>query len=688
MAVKGGMVGRGVYQRVPQEPGRGVSDPDNRRRHGVPTVEGRPKRCAILSNRSGGWARPDFVCAVSGEPMTEILTESFCERCGTRYTFESARPRIRLKGVKTVSRGLKNFVLSDETSMDEAMAAARADTEREATSYQLDAFHKTFNFCMSCRQYTCPNCWNEAEARCLTCAPHLGRDVLPAPFPDLAVTGAVGYEDLTAGGAIRVEGNGAHAPAAEAVPAPGAESSPAAPDEIDVAARLAALTMTFEPDEVAAEPETVVPAEAFVEPEAVIQPEAVELVEAEAIEPEAIAEPDLPIDAAPETPLFVVGQPDAEPFAKPIESEPAIVSEPAIDLGAAALLADHDPREDAPAAMIAPAKPAGRSKGFFHRFRAGQDIDAELEAYEREQTAAAVAAAAVVVASEPRAIAVVVEPEEIAEPEAVVAGEPEQIEPVAALVEPEGIAEPEAVVAAEPEPVAALVEPEEIAEPEAVVAAEPEPVAALVEPEEIAEPEAVVAAEPEPVAALVEPEEIAEPEAVVAAEPEPLRAVEPEPIAAAEATAEPEAIAAIEPEPVAERAPEPVAADEPAVAVAPEDIVPQPTWRMVAPDPSVDEVEPSSPALPAAASGDPGAEPQWPTRPEWLGKAPAVGLPFLNRPASPQGGVDALWAESNREVASQRSAAKPASAVQPCVSCGLSLSATARFCRRCGSAQG
>ena len=137
--------------------------------------------------------------------MTEILTESFCERCGTRYTFESARPRARLKGVKVLSRGLKNFVLSDETSMDEAMAAARSDTDREATAYQLDAFHKTFNFCMSCRQYTCPNCWNEAEARCLTCAPHLGNDVMPAPFPDLATNGQLvadpGKEGLP-GGAV------------------------------------------------------------------------------------------------------------------------------------------------------------------------------------------------------------------------------------------------------------------------------------------------------------------------------------------------------------------------------------------------------------------------------------------------------------------------------------------------------
>jgi hypothetical protein len=73
--------------------------------------------------------------------MPEILTESFCERCGTRYTFESARPRVPLKGMKVLSRGLKNFVLSDGTTMDEAMAAARNETDRELTAHQLDAFH-------------------------------------------------------------------------------------------------------------------------------------------------------------------------------------------------------------------------------------------------------------------------------------------------------------------------------------------------------------------------------------------------------------------------------------------------------------------------------------------------------------------------------------------------------------------
>src|SRR6476469_3457642 len=137
--------------------------------------------------------------------MTEILTESFCERCGTRYTFESARPKSRLKGVKVMTRGLKNFVLSDDTSMDEAMAAARSDTERESTAYQLDAFHKTFNFCMQCRQYTCPNCWNEAEARCLTCAPHLGHEIMPAPFPDLPAEGFPGADAVHTNGS-----NGSH----------------------------------------------------------------------------------------------------------------------------------------------------------------------------------------------------------------------------------------------------------------------------------------------------------------------------------------------------------------------------------------------------------------------------------------------------------------------------------------------
>ena len=191
------MVGRGAYQRVAER----QSDP-------LLTTPDLPRRCA-RTHVTGALERPGYtlepvradpsVRAVQrtiGGPMAEVLTESFCERCGTRYTFESAQPRVkRLKGVKVLSRGLKNFVLSDDSSLDEAMAAARSDTDREITAQQLDAFHQTFNFCMTCRQYTCANCWNEAEGACLTCAPHLGHEILPAPFPDLdPATGLVAID--------------------------------------------------------------------------------------------------------------------------------------------------------------------------------------------------------------------------------------------------------------------------------------------------------------------------------------------------------------------------------------------------------------------------------------------------------------------------------------------------------------
>ncbi|HSL77186.1 MAG TPA: zinc-ribbon domain-containing protein, partial [Candidatus Limnocylindrales bacterium] len=64
-----------------------------------------------------------------------------------------------------------------------------------------------------------------------------------------------------------------------------------------------------------------------------------------------------------------------------------------------------------------------------------------------------------------------------------------------------------------------------------------------------------------------------------------------------------------------------------------------------------------------------------------------AGLPFLGRPAAATGGIEALWAASAQEVAKVAPAAKAAGGVQPCVSCGLSLSANARFCRRCGTPQ-
>ncbi len=155
---------------------------------------------------------------------------------------------------------------------------------------------------------------------------------------------------------------------------------------------------------------------------------------------------------------------------------------------------------------------------------------------------------------------------------------------------------------------------------------------------------------------------------------------------AADETPEPAELAAA---PDAEPAPAP-AAPEPTPVEAPPapraDVVEQPTWRIVALDPDAQAPGDGAPAdavPPIAATADP----QWPTSPEWPSQQGA-GLPFLNRPAAASGGIEALWAESAREVATaQVPAGRAAGGVQPCVSCGLSLSATARFCRRCGTSQ-
>ena len=74
--------------------------------------------------------------------------------------------------------------------------------------------------------------------------------------------------------------------------------------------------------------------------------------------------------------------------------------------------------------------------------------------------------------------------------------------------------------------------------------------------------------------------------------------------------------------------------------------------------------------------------------PAGVAEPAGAGLPFLNRPAAASGGIEALWAESARQVSTAPApAGRAVGGVQPCVSCGLSLSATARFCRRCGASQ-
>lgn len=505
--------------------------------------------------------------------MPEILTESFCERCGTRYTFESAAPRAaKLKGIRVLSRGLKNFVMSDDASMDEAMAAARSETDREQTSQQLDAFHKTFNFCMTCRQYTCGNCWNEAEGRCLTCAPHLGHEILPAPFPDLVVRGPVGLEDGT-DRALATNGSSA---VDDALAWPTMDLEREDIEEIDASARLAAIGAYGDAPPVEVAVQEIEAVDATPEAEATVEPPADVDVQGEAT---ASTDGEVPI----ETPAAAEAETGSEAPGVTIATDDVVMADesPAPQTPVAPSPAAMDPA-DVPGRAAAA---AAQTTDLLRRFRPGQSLDAEIEAYEREQQVAA--------------------------------------------AEPAAAPEPELPIVAEA--------------PEPILAEESEPIVAG------------ATGMPE------EPELIAQP-GPVAAEAPPL----------------PDAAAA--------------------AALAPrEDVVPQPTWRIVAPDtqvatPSVPEG--GQPASPDAISAS--AEPQWPAQPEWPSERPATGLAFLGRPALPTGGLESLWAESAREVTTtptplaigQSPARGATGGVQPCVSCGLSLSATARFCRRCGTPQG
>jgi hypothetical protein len=178
---------------------------------------------------------------------------------------------------KTLSKGLKNFVLDDATSLDEALASARSDESRESTAQQLDAFHKTFNFCMSCRQYTCANCWNEAEGECQSCSPVAG---------GLSAAWARGDGSAPAWPAAAAEPAGI-----EAVAWPSTDRRPPAPEPApdEVPWPLAALegrTPVVEP-EADIEPEPVFAAEAEPEPEPVAEEEPVFAAEPEPITPAA-----------------------------------------------------------------------------------------------------------------------------------------------------------------------------------------------------------------------------------------------------------------------------------------------------------------------------------------------------------------------------------------------------------------
>jgi ribosomal protein L40E len=109
--------------------------------------------------------------------LADTLTESFCERCGTRYEFNAPTRLNPLRKTRGLFGGLKNYLTSQD-DLSDAIGDAMRDEEGALASAQLDAFHASFNFCIDCRQYTCVNCWNDDAGRCRSCAPVAGTDDL------------------------------------------------------------------------------------------------------------------------------------------------------------------------------------------------------------------------------------------------------------------------------------------------------------------------------------------------------------------------------------------------------------------------------------------------------------------------------------------------------------------------------
>lgn len=117
------------------------------------------------------------------------LTDSFCERCGTRYAFVADAPKgPSLKGARVLAKGLRNFVLTDGQSFSDSLEAARHEDSHESSTRITEAFRRTFSFCMQCRQYACGRCWNAGAGACLSCVPLAESEPpsMPAPAPSIA----------------------------------------------------------------------------------------------------------------------------------------------------------------------------------------------------------------------------------------------------------------------------------------------------------------------------------------------------------------------------------------------------------------------------------------------------------------------------------------------------------------------
>jgi hypothetical protein len=333
--------------------------------------------------------------------MPEALTESFCERCGTRYEFAAPTELNTIRKTRGLISGLRNYIMSQD-SLSDAVGDAMRSEEEALASAQLDAFHDSFSFCIQCRQYTCVNCWNDDAGRCRTCVPIVGTDDLIERF-----------EASFSAQHPAVPGEGVAEPGADDLNRRlGVDMWPS--EDLSAAATNGSTAAEWpaepaEPEPIAAEPEPEpepVTAEAEPEPDPVapdLQPMPLATIES------------TPEPTWPDTPVTA-------------EAEPALVweADAAFELEPEPVVAEVEP-EPEPEPVVAEVEPEPEP----------EPVVAEVEP-EPEP--------------EPEPVVAEVEPEPEPEPEPVVAEvEPEPIA-AAAEVEPEPIAAA-AEVEPEPEPV-------------------------------------------------------------------------------------------------------------------------------------------------------------------------------------------------------------------------------------------
>ena len=352
--------------------------------------------------------------------MTETLTESFCERCGTRYEFKAPTRLNPLRKTRGLIGGLRNYLTSQDALSDAVGDAMRSEEDGIAAA-QLEAFHESFNFCIDCRQYTCVNCWNDDAGRCRSCAPIPGTD-------DLAERLAASFGAPVAGAAVQ--------PGVDFSQYPGSEAWPTSDLPIAGGNGTTEHVVSGWPDvefPIADEPAEPVAAD--------IQPEVEPVAAADDAEPTwAAAEIDLEPVAADIEPEPVAAEVEPEPVVAEVELEPAV--------------AEVQPE---PEPVVAEAWPVA-------------------EAFEPEPVVAEAWPVEETFGPEPEPVAAGgnIEIEPVRAPLRVVAWDEDA---AYELVEPEPIV---AEVEPEPEPVVAEVEPEPVV---AEVEPEPEPIAAAVEPE-------------------------------------------------------------------------------------------------------------------------------------------------------------------------------------------------------------